>query len=58
MRRANPSRYGLIEFRNESFPKIPMEVPKTTKRAGPIQQGFASKDTIMVPMLAIFSFFI
>jgi hypothetical protein len=41
----------------ESFPKTPMEVPNTTKTAGPRQQEAARNDASMVPMLDTFSFF-
>jgi hypothetical protein len=35
-----------------------MEVPNTTKTAGPMQQDAARNPASMVPMLDIFSFFI
>jgi hypothetical protein len=44
--------------RNDNFPRMPMEVPNTTKTAGPIQQDAARNDASKVPMLDIFSFFI
>jgi hypothetical protein len=57
IRKPAPRRYGRMASMIDSFPKTPMEVPNTTKTAGPMQQEAARNDASMVPMLDMFSFF-
>ncbi len=58
IKKAAPSKYGLIGVKKVSFPKKPMEAPKITNTAGARQHEVARKAVMIVPKLEIFSFFI
>jgi hypothetical protein len=48
------NKYGLIEINHDTSPKKPIDVPKITNIAGPIQHDAISIDVIIDPILEMF----